>query len=150
MPTGYRPKDVIDKYPINKIDDVHNFNKYSPPSNYLTKSWVLFHWLCTNVLVLFFLSEFSKFDTNQSLIFCGIIFISIFSYSAVMDGYKWAYKLDFFRNILALFLLLIPSQFEFYNTNLIYLLSFCIIYFSVGTLSSIILNLNLNNKFIRV
>ena len=41
MPTGYRPKDVIDKYPINKINDVHNFNKYSPPSNYLTKSWAI-------------------------------------------------------------------------------------------------------------
>lgn len=150
MPTGYRPKDVIDKYPINKIDDVHNFNKYSPPHNYFTKSWVLFHWLCTNILVFFFLAKFSKFDANQSLIFCGIIFISIFSYSAVMDGYKWAYKLDLFRNLIGLFLLLIPSQFEFYNTNLFYLLSFGIIYFTLGTISSIILNLNLRNKYIKV
>ena len=60
-----------------------------------------------------------------------------------MDGYKWAYKLDLFRNLIGLFLLLIPSQFEFYNTNLFYLLSFGIIYFTVGTLSSIVLNLNL-------
>ena len=150
MPTGYRPKDVTEKYPINKIDDVHNFNKYSPPHNYFTKSWVLFHWLCTNILVFFFLAKFSKFDANQSLIFCGIIFISIFSYSAVMDGYKWAYKLDLFRNLIGLFLLLIPSQFEFYNTNLFYLLSFGITYFTVGTISSIILNLNLRSKYIKV
>ena len=135
---------------INNIDDDHNFNKYSPPHNYFTKSWVLFHWLCTNILVFFFLAKFSKFDANQSLIFCGIIFISIFSYSAVMDGYKWAYKLDLFRNLIGLFLLLIPSQFEFYNTNLFYLLSFGIIYFTVGTISSIILNLNLRSKYIKV
>ena len=102
------------------------------------------------ILVFFFLAKFSKFDVNQSLIFCGIIFISIFSYSAVMDGYKWAYKLDLFRNLIGLFLLLIPSQFEFYNTNLFYLFSFGITYFIVGTISSIILNLNLRNKYIKV
>ena len=149
MPTGYRPKDVAEKYPINKIDDVHNFNKYSPPTNKLVTSWVLFQWLSTNVLVFFFLSNFSKFNTNQSLIFGGIIFLSIFSYSAVMDGFKWAYRLEFVRNILCLFLLIMPSQFEFYNNNLIYLLLFGIIYFSVGTLSSIFLNFSLKNNFIK-
>ena len=149
MPTGYRPKDVAEKYPINKIDDVHNFDKYSPPTNKLVTSWVLFQWLSTNVLVFFFLSNFSKFNTNQSLIFGGIIFLSIFSYSAVMDGFKWAYKLEFVRNILCLFLFIVPSQFEFYNNNLIYLLLFGIIYFSVGTLSSIFLNFSLKNNFIK-
>ena len=149
MPTGYRPKDVAKKYPINKIDDVHNFDKYSPPTNKLVTSWVLFQWLSTNVLVFFFLSNFSKFNTNQTLIFGGIIFLSIFSYSAVMDGFKWAYKLEFVRNILCLFLFIVPSQFEFYNNNLIYLLLFGIIYFSVGTLSSIFLNFSLKNNFIK-
>ena len=149
MPTGYRPKDVAEKYPINKIDDVHNFDKYSPPTNKLVTSWVLFQWLSTNVLVFFFLSNFSKFNTNQSLIFGVIIFLSIFSYSAVMDGFKWAYKLEFVRNILCLFLFIMPSQFEFYNNNLIYLLLFGIIYFSVGTLSSIFLNFSLKNNFIK-
>lgn len=149
MPTGYRPKDVAEKYPINKIDDVHNFDKYSPPTNKLVTSWVLFQWLSTNVLVFFFLSNFSKFNTNQSLIFGGIIFLSIFSYSAVMDGFKWAYKLEFVRNILCLFLFIMPSQFEFYNNNLIYLLLFGLIYFSVGTLSSIFLNFSLKNNFIK-
>ena len=149
MPTGYRPKDVAKKYPINKIDDVHNFDKYSPPTNKLVTSWVLFQWLSTNVLVFFFLSNFSKFNTNQSLIFGGIIFLSIFSYSAVMDGFKWAYKLEFVRNILCLFLFIMPSQFEFYNNNLIYLLLFGLIYFSVGTLSSIFLNFSLKNNFIK-
>ena len=146
MPTGYRPKDVAEKYPINKIDDVHNFDKYSPPTNKLVTSWVLFQWLSTNVLVFFFLSNFSKFNTNQSLIFGGIIFLSIFSYSAVMDGFKWAYKLEIVRNILCLFLFITPSQFEFYSVNLIYVFFFAIIYFSIGAVSSIVLNWNLKEK----
>ena len=146
MPTGYRPKDVVEKYPIDKIDDVHNFDKYSPPTNKLVTSWVLFQWLSTNVLVIFFLSNFSKFTTQQSLIFGGIIFLSIFSYSAVMDGFKWAYKLEIIRNILCLFLFITPSQFEFYSVNLIYVFFFAIIYFSIGAVSSIVLNWNLKEK----
>ena len=146
MPTGYRPKDVVEKYPINKIDDVHNFDKYSPPTNKLVTSWVLFQWLSTNVLVFFFLSNFSKFTTQQSLIFGGIIFLSIFSYSAVMDGFKWAYKLEIIRNILCLFLFITPSQFEFYSVNLIYVFFFAVIYFSIGAVSSIVLNWNLKEK----
>jgi len=146
MPTGYRPKDVAEKYPIDKIDDVHNFDKYSPPTNKLVTSWVLFQWLSTNVLVIFFLSNFSKFTTQQSLIFGGIIFLSIFSYSAVMDGFKWAYKLEIIRNILCLFLFITPSQFEFYSVNLIYVFFFAVIYFSIGAVSSIVLNWNLKEK----
>ena len=146
MPTGYRPKDVVEKYPIDKIDDVHNFDKYSPPTNKLVTSWVLFQWLSTNVLVFFFLSNFSKFTTQQSLIFGGIIFLSIFSYSAVMDGFKWAYKLEIIRNILCLFLFITPSQFEFYTVNLIYVFFFAVIYFSIGAVSSIVLNWNLKEK----
>jgi len=146
MPTGYRPKDVVEKYPIDKIDDVHNFDKYSPPTNKLVTSWVLFQWLSTNVLVIFFLSNFSKFTTQQSLIFGGIIFLSIFSYSAVMDGFKWAYKLEIIRNILCLCLFITPSQFEFYSVNLIYVFFFAVIYFSIGAVSSIVLNWNLKEK----
>ena len=146
MPTGYRPEDVVEKYPIDKIDDVHNFDKYSPPTNKLVTSWVLFQWLSTNVLVFFFLSNFSKFTTQQSLIFGGIIFISIFSYSAVMDGFKWAYKLEIIRNILCLFLFITPSQFEFYSVNLIYVFFFAVIYFSIGAVSSIVLNWSLKEK----
>jgi len=146
MPTGYRPKDVVEKYPIDKIDDVHNFDKYSPPTNKLVTSWVLFQWLSTNVLVFFYLSNFSKFTTQQSLIFGGIIFLSIFSYSAVMDGFKWAYKLEIIRNILCLCLFITPSQFEFYSVNLIYVFFFAIIYFSIGAVSSIVLNWNLKEK----
>lgn len=150
MPTGYRPEDVVEKYPIDKIDDVHNFDKYSPPTNKLVTSWVLFQWLSTNVLVFFFLSNFSKFTTQQSLIFGGIIFISIFSYSAVMDGFKWAYKLEIIRNILCLFLFITPSQFEFYSVNLIYVFFFAVIYFSIGAVSSIVLNWSLKEKLMEV
>ena len=146
MPTGYRPRDVVEKYPIDKIDDVNNFDKYSPPTNKLVTSWVLFQWLSTNILVFFFLSNFSKFTTQQSLIFGGIIFLSIFSYSAVMDGFKWAYKLEIIRNILCLFLFITPSQFEFYSVNLIYVFFFAVIYFSIGAVSSIVLNWNLKEK----
>ena len=28
MPTGWRPDDVVEKFPVYKIEDVYNFQKY--------------------------------------------------------------------------------------------------------------------------
>jgi hypothetical protein len=32
MPTGWRPDDVAEKYPVYKINDVYQFEKYNPAS----------------------------------------------------------------------------------------------------------------------
>ena len=39
MPTGWRPKDVIEKYPVQIIDDVYNFKKYKTPASTPLQLW---------------------------------------------------------------------------------------------------------------
>jgi len=39
MPTGWRPADVIDKYPVYKISDVYHFEKYNPKSSTSMSIW---------------------------------------------------------------------------------------------------------------
>ena len=139
MPTGYRPADVVKKFPTNTIDDVYSFDKYAPPASLLIKFGAFSQWLCTTFMMFFFLSSFSSFDTEQSLLFSGLVFISVFSYSAIMDGYKWAYSFEIFRNGIGIAFFIIPSQWIFYNTNLTALLYFGLTYFLLGTVFSIIL-----------
>ena len=38
-PTGYRPADVAEKYPLYKIEDVYNFNKYAPKASPALQVW---------------------------------------------------------------------------------------------------------------
>ena len=39
MPTGWRPADVAEKYPVYKIEDVYHFEKYNPESSTLLYAW---------------------------------------------------------------------------------------------------------------
>ena len=139
MPTGYRPADVAKKFPVNTIEDVYDFAKYAPPATPLVKFWAFSQWFCTTILMFFFLSDITVFDTNQALLFGGLIFICVFSYSSLMDGYKWAYGLEIVRNIFGIVFFMIPSQYEFYNVNLTTLFYFALIYFSLGLIFSLIL-----------
>ena len=146
MPTGYRPADVVKKFPTNTINDVYSFDKYAPPASLLIKFWAFSQWLCTTFMMFFFLSSFSSFDTEQSLLFSGLVFISVFSYSAVMDGYKWAYSFEIFRNGIGIVFFIIPTQWEFYSLNTPTLLSFALLYFSLGLMFSITLFIKHNNQ----
>ena len=39
MPTGWRPADMMEKYPLKKIEDVYAFEKYDPPSSPGIRTW---------------------------------------------------------------------------------------------------------------
>ena len=39
MPTGWRPADVTEKYPVYKIEDVYAFEKYNPASSPFLYAW---------------------------------------------------------------------------------------------------------------
>ena len=42
MPLGWRPADVIEKYPVKKIEDVYDFEKYDTPA---TKGMLVYLWI---------------------------------------------------------------------------------------------------------
>ena len=149
MPTGYRPADVAKNFPVNTIEDVYDFQKYAPPATPLVKFWAFSQWFCTTILMFFFLSDFTLFDTDQALLFGGLIFICVFSYSSLMDGYKWAYSLEIFRNGIGIVFFIIPTQWEFYSFNTPTLLSFALLYFSLGLMFSITLFIKHKNQLIK-
>jgi len=63
-----------------------------------------------------------------------------------MDGYKWAYSLEIFRNGLGIVFFIIPTQWEFYSFNTPTLLSFALLYFSLGLMFSITLFIKHKNQ----
>ncbi len=55
MPTGWRPEDVAEKFPVYKIEDVYNFEKYATQNSaaLLTWSWVQLAGLLITISYLF-------------------------------------------------------------------------------------------------
>ena len=147
-PTGYRPDDVKKRFPQNKINSVNEFEKYNPESGIIMKGWASFHWLGTTLMLLIFLANYSSFEDFQASIFGGLILLSIFGYTSLMDRQTWAYKFELVRNNLGLLFFMIPSQNEFYIRTMPLLFYFGISYFSLSFLSLFLLNRRLKIKLI--
>ena len=48
-PTGYRPADVMEKFPVYKIEDVYHFDKYAPRASKALQVW---SWIQMTVVLL--------------------------------------------------------------------------------------------------
>jgi sterol desaturase/sphingolipid hydroxylase (fatty acid hydroxylase superfamily) len=114
MPTGWRPKDVIKKIPRSKVGNVLNQEKYKFKYNLVHKVFVGFHFLTLNIVLYLFLSSFSNLSFADKTGYFLLIFSTIFSFSSVMDGYKWSINLEFTR--ISIGILIIYFQKELFLT----------------------------------
>jgi len=136
MPTGWRPKDIVDKYPRNSVDNVYDQKKYKPNYTILHKIFVGFHFITLNIVLFIFLNSFADltiFDKSGYLIF---IFSTIFSFSSIMDGFKWSVSFEFIRIFIGLIVILLQGDFQLTSnpSMSIFLLSYLIISFILNLL----------------
>lgn len=131
-PTGYRPDDVALKFPRTKVSTESPFEKYNPEMSYFKKAWAFFQWLCITVLLLLLLSNYESFTSSQALLMGGLIMVSIFGFTSLMDDYQWSYAFELGRSLLGLLFFCLPFQSDFYLTHIPGLFYFGIIYFSLS------------------
>src|SRR6056300_885266 len=148
MPTGWRPNDVVEKFPRNIITDHNNREKYSPNYSNFMKFTAIFHFISINFLLYFFLSNISIIETDLRLIFGLIIFISVFGFTSLLDLQSWAPFFEVLRSvstILILYSINYYSLFVNYPTEF----SFIIAYFVLSSLISFIIIFNKNHYLIK-
>lgn len=85
MPTGWRPADVEAAFPVSKIEDVYHFEKYQPPTTAALNTWIWIQFAWTTILVFYFFGNLGKIAPSDLLVYGGFIFLTIFSYSELMD-----------------------------------------------------------------
>jgi hypothetical protein len=105
MPTGWRPKDVVEKYPIEIIKDPYNFKKYKTPASKALIHWSEYQLITTTLLMLFMFYNYANIAFNDLLIYGFILFIGIYGYSSLMDQKKFAVYIEVFRSLFALIIL---------------------------------------------
>jgi hypothetical protein len=74
-PTGWRPADVEKEYPVTKIDDVFNFEKY-----YIKRSSFFIYWVWIQIAVIFLVTAYllkniADIGTPDIFIYGGFIYI---------------------------------------------------------------------------
>ena len=140
MPTGWRPKDVSIKFPIKILENIKNYKKYDPKYTNLLKFIAIFHFMSVNILLIYFLSNFKELNHTYRIVFGFMIFISVFGYTSLMDGYWWSRKFEIFRGLLfILIVMFIETYFNQINKELnIYLF-----FYGIATIS---LTIKSNNQ----
>ena len=124
MPTGWRPKDVIKKNPRSKVENVFNQEKYKLEYSLIHKVFAGFHFMTLNIVLYMFLSSFADLSFADKTGYFLLIFSTIFSFSSVMDGYKWSINFEFMRIFLGLLILYFQEElFLTYNSSMIMFLS---------------------------
>ncbi|WP_224484536.1 sterol desaturase family protein [Robertkochia aurantiaca] len=102
MPTGWRPEDVKEKYPLTTISDVYRFDKYDPEVSNGLKSYAIFQLLSNTALMLFMFYNYTGIGFEGLLLFGLFVFTGIFGYSSLMDGKRFAPYIEMIRSVAAL------------------------------------------------
>jgi len=90
MPTGWRPADVAAKYPVNKIEDVYNFEKYAVKTNPLFLMWIWIQLAGVLLLISYLFGNIAAIGSPGMFVYGAFIFIYVCAYSELMDGNKYA------------------------------------------------------------
>ena len=128
MPTGWRPKDVLKTIPRSKVENVFNQEKYKFEYTLIHKIFVGFHFLVLNIVLFIFLSSFADLSFSDKTGYFLLIFSTIFSFSSVMDGYKWSINFEFIRIFLGMLVLYFQAELSLTdNSSMTMFLSFYLI-----------------------
>lgn len=102
MPTGWRPEDVKEKYPVDIIEDVYHFDKYQPETSIGLKAYSIFQLVFTTFLMLFMFYNFAEIGFDGLLYFGAFVMVGIFGYTALMDRKTYAIWIEVTRGVAGL------------------------------------------------
>ncbi|MDP3392842.1 sterol desaturase family protein [Sediminibacterium sp.] len=97
MPTGWRPADVAEKYPVFKIEDPYHFEKYETKAGSFFTVWV---WVQLGLLLLFISYLFGNIAAigSPGMFYYGLfIFVFVYAFTELMDGNPNAWAWEFIK-----------------------------------------------------
>ncbi|WP_336516951.1 sterol desaturase family protein [Pollutibacter soli] len=106
MPTGWRPADVAEKYPVKKIEDPYNFEKYDPRASNALHVWVWVQLLVILGFVSYFFGNIASVGTPLMFYYGGFIFLSVYALTDLMDRSPYAFFWEIGKNGFGYYLLL--------------------------------------------
>ena len=90
MPTGWRPADVSEKYPVYKIEDVHNFEKYRSKDSKLLIGWSWFQTLIILLFVSWLFGNIASIGSPGIFVYGAFIFLFVYALAELMDSNRYA------------------------------------------------------------
>lgn len=100
MPTGWRPEDIKEKYPILVTTNPYNRKKYETNNSLLLKLWSWTQLVITITLMYHLLISVGDLEFTQILYYAAFLAISIFAYTSLMDKHNIALYAEIVKTLL--------------------------------------------------
>jgi sterol desaturase/sphingolipid hydroxylase (fatty acid hydroxylase superfamily) len=91
MPTGWRPSDMEQNYPLYKIEDVYNFQKYDTSFSSSFRIWVWIQLISLLLFVSYLFGNIAVVGSPDMFIYGLFIFSFVYALTDMMDGNKYAF-----------------------------------------------------------
>ena len=142
MPTGWRPQDVISKYPLESIESPYEYKKYYPKLSMKLQIWSWLQYFLVFFFMIYFINHLHLFDFTEGSLYAIFLFISIYSLTSLMDQDSTAWIVEILKSLLGLLYIYIYGDWfyaagYFNNIN-----SLLIIYFILSSLVVIYFSFN--------
>jgi sterol desaturase/sphingolipid hydroxylase (fatty acid hydroxylase superfamily) len=149
MPLGWRPSDVIEKYPVYKIEDVYHFEKYDTPASKGLQAYLWAQLICVLLLVSYMFANVAmlkQLGIEQLFIYGAFIFLQVYALTEFMDQTKYAWVLEAIKNIACISL--IVKNGEWFGSNAIStaIAPVLIAYFAISTVAVYLFSSNSPSK----
>ena len=136
-PTGWRPENFEEKYPVTKISNVYHFEKYGTQHSKKLMYWSIFQALVTLLLITYMYASIGTIGLPHVFVYGAFIFVTVYSYTELMDARKTAVFWEALRFLFAMGLLYFYGDW-FGLTHLLPMSTFILIgYFSISLAMSI-------------
>lgn len=106
MPTGWRPADVAEKYPVYKIEDVYHFQKYESGNTKTLLTWAWIQMVSTLLLISYCFGNIAAIGSPDIFIYGGFIFLQVYAFTELMDRNKYAWIWEIFKFVFGITVLI--------------------------------------------
>jgi hypothetical protein len=99
MPTGWRPQDVAEKYPVYKIDDAYHFEKFDTAATPLLYAW---SWMQLSILLLlisWLFGNLTAIGSPAMFIYGAFVFVYVYCVHRINEQKQIRTGLGFSKNI---------------------------------------------------
>ncbi len=103
--TGWRPDDMVQKFPLNKIQNHYQYQKFEPNTSHYLKAWSWAQFIITFGFLMHLYSNIGKDSYTNLLIYGSFIFLNIYSFTELMSKNSNAIIIEFTKNIFGIFIL---------------------------------------------
>jgi len=101
-PTGWRPSDVEEKYPVDKIEDIYHFEKYNPKTSKSLQIWCWIQLIALLIFVSYLFGNIAQIGSPNMFFYGAFIFLFVYALTELMDGSRWALLFEGLKCIVGL------------------------------------------------